>query len=204
MMKPFSVRALSALFFLILMPSKAESTATWFHKRVVWQAGKEPRVWETKIVSPDGKEHFRLALIPLWAVEGGIVGIEILLARPEHPDDNLLGQRDTDVSQPFVVTVEELDVVSTNPHVAPRETSNWTAPRCELKFRGLVLEKASANVGTARTFRSLRLILCWEANQKFTCPNQVAKRLLRLRPVGTKLTLVLSRFSLHWAGSSIS
>ncbi len=91
------------------MSAKAESTATWFHKRVVWQAGKEPRVWETKIVSPDGKEHFRLALIPLWAVEGGIVGIEILLARPEHPDDNLLGQRDTDVSQPFVVTVEELE-----------------------------------------------------------------------------------------------
>jgi len=108
-MKPFSVRVLSALFFLMLMSAKAESTATWFHKRVVWQAGKEPRVWETKIVSPDGKEHFRLALIPLWAVEGGIVGIEILLARPEHPDDNLLGQRGTDVSQPFVVTVEELE-----------------------------------------------------------------------------------------------
>jgi hypothetical protein len=108
-MKPFTVRVLSALFFLMLMSATAESTATWFHKRVVWQARKEPRVWETKIVSPDGKEHFRLALIPLWAVEGGIVGIEILLARPEHPDDNMLGQRDTDVSQPFVVTVEELE-----------------------------------------------------------------------------------------------
>ena len=108
-MKPFSVRVLSALFFLMLMSAKAESTATWFHKRVVWQAGKESRVWETKMVSPDGKEHFRLALIPLLAVEGGIVGIEILLARPEHPDDNLLGQRGTDVSQPFVVTVEELE-----------------------------------------------------------------------------------------------
>jgi hypothetical protein len=108
-MRPFSVRVLSALFFLMLMSAKAESTATWFHKRVVWQAGKEPRVWETKIVSPDGKEHFRLALIPLWAVEGGIVGIEILAARPEHPDDNLLGQRDTDALQPFVVTVEELE-----------------------------------------------------------------------------------------------
>jgi hypothetical protein len=108
-MKPFSVRVLSALFFLMLMSGKAESTATWFHKRVVWQAGREPQVWETKIASPDGKEHFRLALIPLWAVEGGIVGIEILVARPEHPDDNLLGQRQTDMPQPFVVTVEELE-----------------------------------------------------------------------------------------------
>jgi hypothetical protein len=121
-MKPFSVRVLSALFFLILMPAKAESTATWFHKSVVWQAGKEPRVWETKIVSPDGKEHFRLALIPLWAVEGGIVGIEILVARPEHPDDNLLGQRDTDVSQPFVVTVEELERgINKSPRGATRD-----------------------------------------------------------------------------------
>ena len=108
-MKPFSVRVLSALLCLMLMSANAESAATWFHKRVVWQVGKEPRVWETKIVSPDGKEHFRLALIPLWVVEGGIVGIEILVARPEHPDDNLLGQRDADVPQPFVVTVEELE-----------------------------------------------------------------------------------------------
>src|SRR6267154_911848 len=94
------------------------------------------------------------------------------------------------------------NAVSTNPHVAPCETSTWTAQHCELKFRDRVLEKASASVGTARTFRSLRLILCWEANLKSTCPNQLAKRLSRLRLVGTKLTLVLSRFSLHRAGSS--
>jgi hypothetical protein len=29
--------------------------------------------------------------------------------RPEHPNDNLLGQRETDAPQPFVVTVEELE-----------------------------------------------------------------------------------------------
>jgi hypothetical protein len=50
-----------------------------------------------------------LALVPLWAVEGGIVGIEILLATPEHPDDNLLGSLDTDAPLPFVITVEELE-----------------------------------------------------------------------------------------------
>jgi hypothetical protein len=200
-MKPFAVRVLSALFFLMLMSATAESAATWFHKRVVWQARKEPRVWETKIVSPDGKEHFRLALIPLWAVEGGIVGIEILLARPEHPDDNMLGQRDTDVSQPFVVTVEELEHgINKSPCGSTRDFRlDRTTLRVEVQ--GLVLEKASANVGTARTFKSLRLILCWEANQEFTCPNQLAKRLLSLRPVGTKLTLVLFRFWLHRDGN---
>lgn len=87
----------------------AESSGVWFQKRVTWQAGREPRVWETAIVSPNGKEHYRLALVPLWAVEGGIVGIEILVASPEHPDDNLLGRRETEVPQPFVITVEELE-----------------------------------------------------------------------------------------------
>jgi len=61
------------------------------------------------MVSRNGRDHYRLALVPLWAVEGGIVGIEILVARPEHPDANLLGERETDVAQPFVVTVEELE-----------------------------------------------------------------------------------------------
>ena len=50
-----------------------------------------------------------MALVPLWCVEGGTVAIEILLARPEHPDENLLGLRENDVPQPFVVTVEELE-----------------------------------------------------------------------------------------------
>jgi hypothetical protein len=58
--------------------------------------------------SPDGKEHFRLALVPLWAVEGGIVAMQILVARPEHPNENLLGERDTDGPMAFVITVEEL------------------------------------------------------------------------------------------------
>lgn len=86
-----------------------EGSEAWFQKRVTWQAGSEPRVWEAAIVSRNGKDRYRLALIPLWAVEGGIVGFEILVAQSEHPDANLLGERETDVEQPFVVTVEELE-----------------------------------------------------------------------------------------------
>src|SRR5262249_42375778 len=108
-MRPFIERAFSALLCLMLVSINAHSSAPWFEKRVVWQTGKEPRVWDTAIRSPDGKERYRLALIPLWAVEGGIIGMEILVARPEHSDDNLLGQRETDVPQPFVITVEELE-----------------------------------------------------------------------------------------------
>jgi hypothetical protein len=108
-MRPIALRAWLALLCVVLVSASAESGAAWFQKRVAWQAGKEPRIWETAVVTPNGKEHYRLALVPLWAVEGGIVGIEILVARPEHPDDNLLGRRESDVPQPFVITVEELE-----------------------------------------------------------------------------------------------
>lgn len=101
-------RTISLMLVLMLVSVCAQSSVIWFHKRVIWQ-GKGPRVWESAIDSPDRKEHYRLALIPLYALEGGIVAIEILVARPEHPDDNLLGERIMDVAQPFVVTVEELE-----------------------------------------------------------------------------------------------
>jgi len=48
-------------------------------------------------------------LQPLWAVEGGVVALEIVVARPEHPDVNLLGEREKGTEYPFVVTVEELE-----------------------------------------------------------------------------------------------
>jgi len=94
---------------MLLFPINCMSNGLWFHQRVVWRAGDDPRPWKTSVASPDGKERYRLALVPLWAVEGGIVAVEILLARPEHPDDNLLGQRETDVPKPFELTVEELE-----------------------------------------------------------------------------------------------
>jgi hypothetical protein len=94
---------------LALACVQARGSNIWFQKRVTWQAGTDPRVWESTVVSPTGKEHYRLALVPLWAVEGGIVGIEILVSNPEHPDDNLLGRRENDVPQPFVIMVEELE-----------------------------------------------------------------------------------------------
>jgi hypothetical protein len=108
-MRRVAVRAWPVLICLAITSSNAESRSVWFQKHILWQAGNEPRVWETTIVSPNGKEHYRLALVPLWAVEGGIVGIEILVASPEHPDDNLLGQREMNLPQPFVITVEELE-----------------------------------------------------------------------------------------------
>ena len=78
-MKLVFTRALAMSLCLLLVSANVDSTANWYHKRVVWHAGKEPQVWETSIESPDKKLRYRLALIPLWAVEGGIVGMEILL-----------------------------------------------------------------------------------------------------------------------------
>jgi hypothetical protein len=109
-MKLMSIRSCLISFCIVLALGcvQAEGSDLWFRKRVTWRAGTQPRVWETEVVSPNGKERFRLALVPLWCVEGGILQIEILLASPDHPDENLLGFRDNDVPQPFVITAEEL------------------------------------------------------------------------------------------------
>jgi hypothetical protein len=102
-------RAISICIFLVLGSVQAEGSDVLFRGRVTLQARNRPQVWETVVVSPNGKEHLRLALVPLWCVEGGIVAFEILVASPEQPDQNLLGVRENDVPQPFVITVEELE-----------------------------------------------------------------------------------------------
>jgi hypothetical protein len=102
-------RVISLCIVLALGCVQAESSDVWLRKRVTWQADPSPRVWETMVVSPNGKERYRLALEPLLCVEGGVVAFEILLASPEHPDENLLGLRVNDIRQLFVITVEELE-----------------------------------------------------------------------------------------------
>jgi hypothetical protein len=84
--------------------------ATWHSEFVQWQHGAEALPWERVLKLPHGgAKPYRVALQPLWAVEGGIVAIEITVAWPSEPFDNLLGERKNDVPSPFVLTVEELD-----------------------------------------------------------------------------------------------
>jgi hypothetical protein len=103
------LRSLLVLLCLTIVSASSGSQTTWFKKHVTWRGGTNPRVWEVPVSNPKGTESYRLAIIPLWAVEGGIVSIEFLVAPREHPDDNLLGKRASDVAKPFVITVEELE-----------------------------------------------------------------------------------------------
>ena len=92
---------------LLSIGTWAKSNDFWFQERVNWKAGTEPRRWETDVTSPNEKQHYRLTLIPLWCMEGGIHGMEFRVARPEDPERNLLGERNG-AAQPFVITVEDL------------------------------------------------------------------------------------------------
>lgn len=80
----------------------------WFSQEVEWKYGKEGSPWNTTIKNPNGAEEYLLALRPLWAVEGGVVALEIVLASPSQPDVNILGERKNGVASPFVITVGEL------------------------------------------------------------------------------------------------
>lgn len=157
-MQPAAVRARAILLCLILAIGcvHAEGREVWFQKRVTWQAGERPRVWETAIVSPNGKERYRLALVPLWAVEGGIVGIEILLASPEHPDDNLLGRRDTDAPLPFVVTVEELEAGINKSQFGAKRDFNLKRAKLRVEILG---SRLGEGVGDCRSCKNIQEII---------------------------------------------
>lgn len=140
---------------LVLGCAHAEGSSVWFQRRITWQAGGEPRVWETAIVSPNGKEHYRLALVPLWAVEGGIVGIEILLASPEHPDDNLLGRRDTDAPLPFVVTVEELESGIKKSRFGAKRDFNLKRAKLRVEILGWRLGDGIGDCGSCKNIQEI-------------------------------------------------
>lgn len=97
------------LAILVLCNVGSFAKETWFSQRVTWKYGKEGLAWKTTIKNPNGQGEYELILRPLWAIEGGVVALEIVVARPGHPDVNLLGERENGVEYPFVITVEELE-----------------------------------------------------------------------------------------------
>src|SRR5215468_12686416 len=101
------------ILLLLLIPSLCSVASpvpeTLFNQRVVWKYGKDGQPWETAFKKPNGQASYQLILQPLWAVEGGIVALEIVVARQERPDVNLLGERENGIASPFVITVGELE-----------------------------------------------------------------------------------------------
>jgi hypothetical protein len=103
-------RALLALLaILFLCNATSFATETWFSQRIARKYGKEGLAWKTTINRPNGQEEYELILQPLWMLEGGVVALEIVVARLGHPDVNILGKTKNGVEYPFVITVKELE-----------------------------------------------------------------------------------------------
>jgi hypothetical protein len=94
---------------LLLFAAVAFAKQTWFNQRVTWKYGKEGLAWKTAIKEPNGQAEYQLVLRPLWALEGDVVALEIVVAHSHQPNVNLLGERKNGVEYPFVITVEELE-----------------------------------------------------------------------------------------------
>jgi hypothetical protein len=94
---------------LLLSAAAAFAKETRFNQRVTWKYGKEGLAWKTAIKAPNRQAEYQLVLQPLWALEGGVVALEIVVAHPKQPDVNLLGERKNGVEYPIVITVEELE-----------------------------------------------------------------------------------------------
>jgi hypothetical protein len=97
------------LLGLLLCSAATFAKRTWFNHGVTWKYGKDGQAWKTTIKEPNGTAEYQLVLQPLWAVEDGVLALEIAVVRPKQPDLNLLGERKNDVECPFVITVEELE-----------------------------------------------------------------------------------------------
>jgi hypothetical protein len=93
----------------VVTSAESLATETWFSQRIEWKYGKEGVALKTTIKSPNGRREYQLILQPLWALEGGVVALEIVVARPGQPDANILGKRENNVEYPFVITVQELE-----------------------------------------------------------------------------------------------
>jgi len=100
---------LALLTILVVSSAESFATETWLSQRIEWKYGKEGVAWKTNIKSPNGQREYQLVLQPLWALEGGVVALEIVVARPGQPDANILGERENGVEYPFVITVKELE-----------------------------------------------------------------------------------------------
>jgi hypothetical protein len=100
---------LLACALVVAAAPQQPSKAPWFSQTVEWQYGREALPWERVGALPGSASvEYRVALQPLWAVEGGILGFEIILATADRPFDNLLGERDPKFQQPFAFYLRDL------------------------------------------------------------------------------------------------
>jgi len=102
----FERRAVAAVALVILSVCNVASFAkeTWFNQRVTWKYGTEGLAQKTTLRKPNGQADYQFMLQPLWAAEGGVVALEIVVAHPKQPDVNLLGERTNGIEYPFVIT----------------------------------------------------------------------------------------------------
>jgi hypothetical protein len=128
-------RTLTTLLACLATVSCASSRGlTVQQQRASWVAGREASPWRTTLCDNGGRERYALTLQPLWAVEGGIVALEIVLGRPSAPAENVLGEREMNVPQPFVITVEDLERgLEKSPFAANRTFRIPGAPRRTLR-----------------------------------------------------------------------
>jgi hypothetical protein len=146
---------LIAILFLLFNCSCVSSAQTvWFDQRVTWDFGTEGTPWSTTIKNPNGPNEYQLELRPLWDVEGGVIAMEVVIARPEEPRANLLGKAENGVQYPFRITVHELEKGLRILNLVPSEPFRPTTLRCTSKLKSFGWEKASeAAASTARNVK---------------------------------------------------
>ena len=105
-----SLHALLSLLLAVQASAPGARLVPW-EQTIRWnvEVNADTGPWEFPVLDSEGHERFRVALIPLWAVEGGVTAFEIAVATVQNPRLNLLGERRLDVAQAIVIDVRDLE-----------------------------------------------------------------------------------------------
>ena len=123
------------------------------------EANADTGPWESPVLDSDGHELFRVALIPLWAVEGGVTAFEIAVTTSQNPRLNLLGERQLNVAQASVIEVWDLErgiAKSRFGRVRSFDLPMGGGGRLEVTVRGARLGRGAGMCDTCPNFQEFR------------------------------------------------
>lgn len=161
-MRAAAVRLSAVVLLVLFVGIRAFPQQTLFNQRVTWKHGKEGLPWSTTIAKPKGGEEYQLMLRPLWALEGGVLALEIVLARPSEPDRNILGQRKNGVASPFVVYVRDLEKGLSHSKFGARRVLRGDDVLVDAKIEHFRLGKGVGSGGTyCAKCKNLQEITLW-------------------------------------------
>ena len=149
------------------LQSVTATTIVPLEKVVRWKSS-DAKPPETLVKNGTGVPQYRIALVPLWRLEGGVVAIEIELTSPGDQSANRLGERKGKQPQAFVVELSDLQPGSTSPFGKTRTFSFPDLPQVyfRVEFRDTRLSKGAAGCASCQSIEQFTAVISVGASSR--------------------------------------